>query len=299
MKFDWRRMLVLGLCVCLSACGGGPTVPAAKVTEPAKEATKPDSGNTAEQPVPNATQAAAEKSGAISLKYVTDDVIAAAVIRPKQIWESQFVQAVVKAADPELVEREIQRIKGDLGLDPRTLTEIQVLADAGMLQGEPSQRPAKSADEMKLQQIGLAFHNYHDAYTKFPAVDGPGAGMPGVKSGLSWRVYLLPYLDNGQLYSEFHLDEPWDSEHNKKLIDKMPDIYETAGVDEKGKTAIQVFTGAGTPFQSGQPSALADFQDGTSNTILAVIAGADQAGVWTKPEGLPFDAQDPWKAVGK
>ncbi len=69
-----------------------------------------------------------------------------------------------------------------------------------------------------LKQIGLAMHNYHDTHRSFPTVANfDKAGKPL----LSWRVQLLLFLDQAELYKEFHLDEPWDSEHNKKLIAKM------------------------------------------------------------------------------
>jgi len=70
-----------------------------------------------------------------------------------------------------------------------------------------------------LKVIGLAMHNYHDAYGQFP----PAAILDNQKKPLlSWRVQLLPFLDHDDLYKEFHRDEPWDSEHNKKLIAKIP-----------------------------------------------------------------------------
>ena len=72
-----------------------------------------------------------------------------------------------------------------------------------------------------LKEIGIAMHNYNDAHKQFP--DHAIRDKSG-KSLLSWRVALLPYLDNG-LYKEFHLDEPWDSEHNRKLIERMPAVY--------------------------------------------------------------------------
>jgi hypothetical protein len=72
-----------------------------------------------------------------------------------------------------------------------------------------------------LKQIGLALHNYHDVYKSFP----PAAiySKDG-KPLLSWRVAMLPYLhtSQGNLLKKFRLDEPWDSEHNRALIARMP-----------------------------------------------------------------------------
>jgi Protein of unknown function (DUF1559) len=73
-----------------------------------------------------------------------------------------------------------------------------------------------------LQQIGLAVHNFHDTFGAMPAnAIRDKAGKPL----LSWRVALLPYLDEHNLYKEFRLDEPWDSKHNKALLAKMPKVY--------------------------------------------------------------------------
>src|SRR2546421_12689862 len=91
-------------------------------------------------------------------------------------------------------------------------------------------------------------HGYHDTHKHFP----PAAlrGKEG-KPLLSWRVLLLPYLEQDSLYKEFHLDEPWDSEHNKKLLARMPKLF--AGPDEKAlaahETHYQAFVGKGAVFE--------------------------------------------------
>ncbi|MEI8380117.1 MAG: DUF1559 domain-containing protein [Planctomycetota bacterium] len=146
-----------------------------------------------------------------------------------------------------------------------------------------------------LKQIALAFHNYHDSNNGFP-----GAGKSaGGKAGLSWRVHLLPFIDQAPLYQQFNLDEPWDSETNKALIEQMPAIFKTEGVEEPGKTSVHVITGPGAPFAKDAAPKISAFLDGTSNTILAVEAGPDTAEIWTKPGGLDFDPKDPLKALGK
>ncbi len=145
-----------------------------------------------------------------------------------------------------------------------------------------------------LKQIGLGFHNFHDTYNGFPALNGKGE--PGVPNpGLSWRVFLLPYLDENALYDQFHFDEPWDSEHNKTLIPRLPKIF---GTNAEGKTNIQVFTGPGAPFQMDKGFKRSDITDGESNTILAIEAGDDTADIWTKPTALIFEPADPLKCLG-
>jgi RNA polymerase sigma factor (sigma-70 family) len=152
------------------------------------------------------------------------------------------------------------------------------------------QRPV---DNMKM--LGLAMHNYHATYGTFP----PAAvySMDG-KPLLSWRVLLLPYLDQRALFSQFKLDEPWDGPTNRKLLEKMPDIY--APPRGKGKethaTVYQVFTGPGTVFPSPKASRIADITDGTSNTIL--IVEAVETVPWTKPADLPYDPKNPLPKLG-
>src|SRR5262245_11036025 len=76
----------------------------------------------------------------------------------------------------------------------------------------------RRASANNLKQIGLALHNYHDTYGKLPpAAICDKAGKPL----LSWRVAILPFIEQNALYKQFKLDEPWDSEHNKKLAEVL------------------------------------------------------------------------------
>ncbi len=97
-----------------------------------------------------------------------------------------------------------------------------------------------------LKQIAIAMHNYQDTHGCFP----PAAiyGKNG-KPLLSWRVLLLPYLEQDNLYRQFHLDEPWDSPHNKKLLETKVKAYHIPGHDDWTKTYYQVFVGEDTIFE--------------------------------------------------
>ena len=88
---------------------------------------------------------------------------------------------------------------------------------------------------------------------------------------------ILPYIEQQNLYNEFKLDEPWDSDHNKKLLAKMPKTYAVIGAakGDEAKTRYRVFVGGGAAFDWIKGAKIGDFADGTSNTILAVeTAGA-------------------------
>ncbi len=95
-----------------------------------------------------------------------------------------------------------------------------------------------------LKQILLAIHNYEAANGYLPADIRDNDG----KALLSWRVLLLPYLEQLQLYNQFKLNEPWDSENNLKLLSKMPDIFRVGFEDkDSSHTYYQAFAGPGTP----------------------------------------------------
>jgi hypothetical protein len=157
-----------------------------------------------------------------------------------------------------------------------------------------------------LKQIALAFHNYHDTFSTFP----PAAiySKDG-KPLLSWRVAILPYLEQEGLYRQFKLDEPWDSAHNQRLLDRMPPVYAApvpgaggplAGPAAKKATPTgtyyQGFVGEGAVFEGKEGLRITDITDGTSNTLLVVEAGEPVP--WTKPEDLPFDAKKPVPKLG-
>jgi Protein of unknown function (DUF1559) len=145
-------------------------------------------------------------------------------------------------------------------------------------------------------QIALAMHAYHEKHGRLPpAVVCNQHGEPLY----SWRVLLLPFLEQENLYQEFHLDEPWDSPHNVTLLPRMPKVYAPAYpvVSDRSLTFCQVFTGPGTPFEIKEgPRLTQDFPDGTSNTLL--IAEAAEPVPWTKPADLVYDPDGPLPGLG-
>lgn len=140
-----------------------------------------------------------------------------------------------------------------------------------------------------LKQIVLALHNYHDTFGHFPGnfVDKDGKPL------LSWRVAILPFMEQSELYNEFKLDEPWDSPHNKPLLDKIPPFYHcpSQSYPDPTLTNYQGFEGKGTFFEKGMKVGIASFTDGTSNTVAVVES--QEGTPWTKPADLPFDPNAP------
>jgi prepilin-type processing-associated H-X9-DG protein len=141
-----------------------------------------------------------------------------------------------------------------------------------------------------IKQMGLAMHNYHDTLRHLP----PAAiRSEDGKPLLSWRVAILPFIEQQALYEEFHLDEPWDSDHNKALISKMPNVYACPSRPDDGAkdglTHYQVFTGPSALFGLPKGTQFRDVTDGLSNTLMVVEGG--EGVIWTKPDDIPYPSQ--------
>lgn len=155
-----------------------------------------------------------------------------------------------------------------------------------------------SRNNHQLSMLGIAMHNFHDSKDKLPAHTSIG---PDNKPLLSWRVHLLPYLEAGYLYDQFHLDEPWDSPHNRSLIPQMPFAYQMHGMElEAGKTCFVVPVGQGTLFPKDGLLGVVDktgvgtlgfsnVNDGLTNTIMVLVVPANQAVIWTQPDDFDLD----------
>jgi hypothetical protein len=189
----------------------------------------------------------------------------------------KFAESSVNAVK---VERRDAVLHASLSVDPdramaALVESVQKIREAA--------RRVRSSNNLK--QFALALHLYHDTNGKFPAA---ASFDKNGKPLLSWRVAILPYIDQEKLYKEFHLDEPWDSEHNKKLVEKMPPLYLSPDEDPKSHlTRYQVYVGKGAFFEGTTGLRMRDISDGLSNTIMVVEA---PKGVpWTKPEDLTFD----------
>jgi prepilin-type processing-associated H-X9-DG protein len=104
---------------------------------------------------------------------------------------------------------------------------------------------------------------------------------------------ILPYIEQDALFKEFHLDEPWDSVHNKPLIARMPPPYRCPGESDdlarQGKTRYVAPRGKATIFPGTETVKLQDVTDGTSNTIMVIEAGDANAVIWTKPDDWQVD----------
>jgi hypothetical protein len=152
-----------------------------------------------------------------------------------------------------------------------------------------------------LKQIGIALHNFHDQYGHLPPAVVYG---PDGKPWHSWRVLILPYVEQIDLYNAYDFSQPWDSPKNKQVMERMPAVFRDP-LQPRGDgpyTGYAAIVGEHAAFSSsgmkmsdanrvplgdrqGQLS-IANFIDGTSNTAAVGAVSIDRQIPWTKPEDV-------------
>ena len=126
------------------------------------------------------------------------------------------------------------------------------------------------------RQMGLAALNFESANTEFPY------NMEGdIHKDLSWRVRVLPYLEQHELFDQLETDKGPEDEANSKFADKMPKLY---GADGKN---------SGVSWIKSDVKGFGDITDGSSNTIMLIEN--PNAGPWMK--NTPLTAEDAMKLV--
>src|SRR5262249_28073198 len=133
-----------------------------------------------------------------------------------------------------------------------------------------------------------ALHNYHEKYGSFPPAyiaDEKGRPMH------SWRMLLLPFLEQQQLFDEYRFDEPWNGPHNSRLADRILAVFNCPSENhEKGRKGTQMTSyvavlGPETAWPGDKPTKIRDFTDGTSQTLL-VVEVANSGIHWMEPRDL-------------
>lgn len=156
--------------------------------------------------------------------------------------------------------------------------------------------------------LGLGMHGYAEKHGHLPGANAPceePAGN-GKKHPLSWRVLLLPYIEEQALHDQYKFDEPWDGPNNILLIDKIPKFYRHPKADHVklaiGYTHYRVFGSRpaikpSALFTDGMPGPkLKEIPDGTTDTIM--IVEASEAVPWTMPEILLYERNQPLPKLG-
>lgn len=135
-----------------------------------------------------------------------------------------------------------------------------------------------------LHRIGRALMSYEADHGTFPPAylaDEDGKPMH------SWRVLILPYLDEGMLYEQYNFDEPWDGPNNILLSNQMPDCFGCPADPEAAsmETSYMVIVGPGTMFPGAEAVGRGQCLDGM-NITLCVVEVANSSIAWTEPVDL-------------
>jgi len=274
--------------ICLSGCGGQPENPPPPPPPPPATAAPATPADSSAAPMSNESVAATSTPGSEPMPA------------PEEMTAEGSPVTGTLPNETEANEPPLER-QTDLELLARIVAAAALAGPADVDNG--------------MKRIGIALTEYAAAHDqRFPTIDGSGepeekprqnsgfgvnnssnSTATKAPNGLSWRVLILPQLGFQELYSQFHLDEAWDSPHNRELVAKMPPVY---GHDPRGNTRLQLITGPGTPFQPGVGPLTTEFTDGLSTTLTVVEAGLDQANPWTKPGGVTFAPDSPAACLG-
>lgn len=148
-----------------------------------------------------------------------------------------------------------------------------------------------------LKQLGLALANYELTHQRFPTA---ALTTSDGKPGLSWRVAILPMIEEESLYQQFHLNEPWDSPHNRELAARMPAVFQSPGSSlDDGYTNYLAVVGKDSIMVSGKKGIAANqVPDGVSQTLMVVEADDTYATPWTKPDDYVVDENEPGYGLG-
>lgn len=160
----------------------------------------------------------------------------------------------------------------------------------------------RTASRNLLKQIGLAMHNYHDAYAVLPAGGTFDAGGQPLHS---WETALLPLLDEAPLYEQIDLDRPWNDPTNADVFRQRiglfvnPELRRRFGndsalhTDESGY-ALTHYAASERLFGANTSLMLPEIRDGTSNTIMAGEVNAN-----FRPWGHPVNWRDPARGINQ
>ncbi len=248
------------------------------------ETTKPEAATTLEQTIGKAMVIAK----AILTEYSIDGP-------PAHQQRAKGLLPLLSLVAPQIKEAQLSITFGD---DEQEIAFLRDFVPA--MTQEMRDEAYRSSRMNNFKQICLALHNHESARKAFPAAASYGADG---KPLLSWRVHILPYMEQMKLYNQFHLDEPWDSEHNRKLIDQMPEFYADpdpavrAAIGDRGRTTFLTPRAEGTMFGGREGIKFSEMKDGSSNTIMAVEVVPERAVVWTKPDDWEVDLANPLDGV--
>lgn len=217
-----------------------------------------------------------------------DDAVAQAASQYMQRMSDHYVEMLTPKQNGR---RLTMTVEASPGMAATGMLAVMVLPAANTARAA-AQRMS-SVNNMK--QIAIAMHNYNLVHGQFPTDIKSADGTPL----LSWRVAILPYLEEQVLYDQFKLDEPWDSPNNLPLMNRVPAFLQHPEIESAaGTTVYQRPRGEG--FMNGdEPLTFRNVLDGTSNTIMGVETVGADAVEWTKPADIQLDVDNPVEVLDR
>lgn len=133
-----------------------------------------------------------------------------------------------------------------------------------------------------LKQIGLGLLNYQDMYGGLPPVrhrDGQGQPL------YSWRVLLLPFVEQGRLFQQYDCREPWNGPNNGKLAGVRLDIYRCPS-DQGGPQGMTNYVAVLGPDGNWLQ---ADDREKEASNPVRIIERCDVQIGWAEPREVSLD----------
>ena len=137
------------------------------------------------------------------------------------------------------------------------------------------------------KQIILAALNCESEHGQFPT-DRVVVLADGTELRHSWRIEILPFIEQNALYAQYDFKEPWNGPNNSKLQSSMPSSLACPSHDHGTKTPYKLVNGPGTAFEVGKRISYKDLADGTSNTIALIEDHANPVN-WMEPRVFTAD----------
>lgn len=143
----------------------------------------------------------------------------------------------------------------------------------------PAARRSQCTNNLK--QIALALRNYEDVHGALPpahTVDASGRPLH------SWRVLILPFLEQEALYRSIDLSKPWNDPANASAYNATPSVYWCPEMDDHtNKTAYLAVVGRGSFFLPDHPRRRSEIPNGNPEALTIIEAPPRSAVHWMEP----------------